>query len=518
MRAKSSFIAFVCFMIAIAPSYLLAGTEIMPHTYILNNQDFSSVAMDSNANFTASWQSSAQDTSGLGIYSRRFNNNLVPMGTPESLVNTYFTGDQKNPDIAMRSNGEYVIVWWGAGSTDSNGVYGQRYNSDGTKNGGQFPVNSYTSNTQKFPSVKMAENGKFVVVWFGAGNGDGTGIFAQLFNADGSKNGSEFKVNQYTSNTQEYPNVAMDAVGNFVVTWDGNGAGDGTGIYARRYDSNGSPLGSYFPVNTYKNNSQRYPDISMDSAGNFVITWESYGVEGNSNYGIAAQMFYANGSQNGTEFVVNTGYTNYDQKTVTTAMAPNGKFIIVWESNQQDGSGYGIYAQKFTAGGVPDGAMFKVNTYTSGDQKNNSVTMVNNGFAIAFTGPHVTTNYQGNCTEDYGTDVYIYQEYTPTNDSIDLESFTAESKGDSTILKWRTGTEIDNLGFYLVKYENDRYGYTLLNTDIIPAMGTLYSGYSYSFIDENINTEGSNFYWLVDVNINGEFKVHGPVKVVFDLN
>src|SRR5262249_12357324 len=60
-----------------------------------------------------------------------------------------------------------------------------------------------------------------------------------------------------------------------------------------------------------------------------------------------------------------------DQSTATgtgktIATDSQGNYIIVWASNGQDGSGWGIFAQRYTAAGVPLGSEFQVNTTTVG--------------------------------------------------------------------------------------------------------------------------------------------------------
>ena len=50
-------------------------------------------------------------------------------------------------------------------------------------------------------------------------DGSGYGIYGQVFNATGAEQGSEFRVNSYTSHDQQDPSVTLD-VGSFVVTWE----------------------------------------------------------------------------------------------------------------------------------------------------------------------------------------------------------------------------------------------------------------------------------------------------------
>ena len=104
-------------------------------------------------------------------------------------------------------------------------------------------------------------------------------------------------------------------------------------------------IGPEFLVNTNTDNAQRRPTIATDPNGNFIIAWESRDQDG-AGFGIYAQRYDSNGIPQGTEFRVNT-HTTDGQSDPTIATDPNGNFIIAWESGYQDGSYDGIYAQRF---------------------------------------------------------------------------------------------------------------------------------------------------------------------------
>src|SRR5688572_23219179 len=108
-------------------------------------------------------------------------------------------------------------------------------------------------------------------------------------------------------------------------------------------------LGNEFQVNTYTTNDQGYPTIVTLSNGNSVVVWQSFGQDG-SSWRVYGQVFAAVGSKVGNEFLVNTVMTNA-QGDPNIAALSNGNFVVVWHSDGQDGSGLGVYAQVFTAGG-----------------------------------------------------------------------------------------------------------------------------------------------------------------------
>ncbi|HKC24652.1 MAG TPA: hypothetical protein VKF32_07900, partial [Thermoanaerobaculia bacterium] len=89
---------------------------------------------------------------------------------------------------------------------------------------------------------------------------------------------------------------ASDLAGNFVVTWVSNGQdGGGYGVFARRYDAKGTPLGNEFRVNTTVADTQEVPSAAHASNGSFVVVWRSRLQDGNLR-GVFAQRFLEPGS------------------------------------------------------------------------------------------------------------------------------------------------------------------------------------------------------------------------------
>ena len=225
---------------------------------------------------------------------------------PEFPINTYTSNSQFAPRVAMNHNGDFVVVWTSAGQDGSaSGIFGQRFAPSGAKAGAEFPVNTYTTGLQGEPTVAMDDAGDFVVVWSSAGqDGSGYGVFAQRFAGDGAKSGSEIAVNTYTTFDQHEPAVAMDEAGNFVVVWSSSGQdGDAEGVFGQRFDAAGAKRGAEFPVNTHTASDETLPAIASDRHGNFVVAWADHNIDG-SSYGVVLRQFHADGENFGVEQIV----------------------------------------------------------------------------------------------------------------------------------------------------------------------------------------------------------------------
>ena len=116
--------------------------------------------------------------------------------------------------------------------------------------------------------------------------------------------GDSFGVNTYTQGMQLASRIA--AVGDgFAIAWESAAQdGDGFGIYSQLYDTNGGKVGAEMQVNTYTKKDQKSPEVLGITDG-YVVCWQSDGQDGSEN-GIYAQIFKKDGSKNGAEVTLFT--------------------------------------------------------------------------------------------------------------------------------------------------------------------------------------------------------------------
>src|SRR5688572_27635686 len=318
-----------------------SGAEFRVNSRTANQQSDSMIAIDADGDFVIVWSSYNQDGNSSGVYAQRYNAAAVRQGA-EFRVNTFTTGQQDLSTVAMDDAGNFVVAWSGAGSGDNQGIFAQRYNASGVRQGSECRVNTYTTDSQFFASAAMDASGDFVVAWHSLGqDGSDAGVYARRYDAAGAAHGGEFRVSAVTVGVQAYPVAAMDAGGNLIITWSGAGLGDVDGVFAQRYDAAGLPLGSAFRVNAHTIDSQHGPSVAVDDDGDFVVTWQ------NSVYGeIQARRYNSAGVPQGAEIQVNA-HTDIRQTYSSATMDGDGDFVIFWNSQYQDGSLYGVYGQRY---------------------------------------------------------------------------------------------------------------------------------------------------------------------------
>ena len=340
------------------------GPEFRVNSYTTSNQRDPSVAVDASGNFVVVWDS--QQDPAVGVFGQRYNAGGAPLG-PEFHINTFTNGFQGVPAVASDAAGNIIVVWSSIQDGFGYGVFSQRYAVSGAPLGSEFRVNTYTTYHQALASVAADPSGSFVVVWnSGFQDGSGYGVFGQRFASSGAPVGPEFRVNTYTTGSQYGSRLAVDGLGNFVVVWNSGQDGSYNGIFGQRFLATGVPAGPEFRVNTYTTNGQYHSSVAADAAGGFVVVWQSEQQDG-SNLSVFGQRFLSTGAPAGPEFRVNTFTTGVQGEAAVSSDA-NGDFVVTWLSFGQDGSSDGIFGQRFAASGAPLGPEFRVNTYFTSDQ------------------------------------------------------------------------------------------------------------------------------------------------------
>ncbi len=270
-------------------------------------------------------------------------------GTKVGAELTLVTGDFDTltyPAVTGLISGGFVMIWHeGSNSgpdTSRLAVRGQMFNPDGSTASGSFLVNQIVTDNQMLPSITALQSGGFVAVWTDDGpfvNGVGIGtIRAQKFNDQGVRVGSEIQVNSVTAGYQYFTSVDALASGGFVAAWVDEASNilggdlDLSSIAAQVFDASGAAIGGQILVNTTTKGIQIDPVIAGLPDGRFVVAWDDQSRTGGDTDGraIRAQLFNANGSKSGTEFLVNTTITSSQFEPAITVLA-DGRFVIGWQ-------------------------------------------------------------------------------------------------------------------------------------------------------------------------------------------
>src|SRR6185369_3127183 len=267
------------------------GSEFQVNTTTNLNQGRPAVAAMSNGNFVIAWQSDSSggtDQSSTSIQMQRYSASGTPLGS-EFQVNTSTAGGQISPAVAAGAGG-FVVAWPShVSETDLDyNVKARRFDASGGPLGNDFQVNTYATGWQISPSLAVGSTNDFFIVWksgefsLPGPDGSNSSIQGRRYDAGGAPLGDEFQINTHYIDLQGDPAIARDVDGDFVVLWfDSVETGDSAFlpgcVRGQRFNIDGSRRGTEFRANTFIPNAQDTPDLAIGAGGDFLAVWRSIG-------------------------------------------------------------------------------------------------------------------------------------------------------------------------------------------------------------------------------------------------
>lgn len=419
-------------------TYLPNGGESAVAGRLPGDQAHPALSIGTNGGFLV-WEDNATDRTGLGVSAVGLDSRFGAVQRPFR-VNQDGRRDQEQPRVTLLNNGGAAFVWQG-GRQGFQHIFARFLSASNAWVAGDVMANASTTCYQKTPVLTTLANGSVVIVYASVNQrapGSMLDVYAQLFNPDGQKIGSEIEVNQASTLNQRNPAVCALASGGFAVAWvteQDPQAGDvptdntngvpvtatnlsnlpGVGIAVRLFDATGTPLGNEFQANASADVCGN-PSLAGAADGSFLISWgQINSLSPLDGWDVYARTFSSVGAA-GPVRRVNT-YLRNDQM-IPQASALSNDFLVVWTSKGQDGSADGIYGQFLNLDGTRAGAEFRVNTSILGPQKQPAVAsdasgrflvtwtgfgrgakgfdIYGQGYAMAgFVAPDVVTNYVG---------------------------------------------------------------------------------------------------------------------------
>ncbi|MBB4042129.1 hypothetical protein GGR34_003814 [Microvirga flocculans] len=353
------------------------------------NQTNATVTALADGGYVVTWELFGLFGVRPDLYLQKYDASGLEVGS-EILINTTKAGDQTAVSVTALSDGGFVAVWEAEAVDDDRfGIALQRFDATGGKVGGEIQVNTSWRYEQRFPSIATLSNGDLVVAWESE-IWDGTGphkiIALQRYDATGAPVGGETKVNTTESNGINFAKVEALPDGGYIVAWqiytyDAVLNYSAPDIYLQRYDASGAKVGGEILVNTYTGYYQQSPVITVLSGGGYVVVWHTFtNGQDIARDGVYLQQFDASGVKVGGEIRVDTTSAymlpSGLEFPAITALTDGG-YVVAWTAN--DGSGTGIYLQRFNAAGVKIGGEVLVNTGTTSDQSSPRITALSDG-------------------------------------------------------------------------------------------------------------------------------------------
>lgn len=371
--------------IGIRDSLFQRGNETQVNTYTTSFQETPAICSFPDGSFVIVWDSNGQDGDMQGVYAKIFDASGQNK-TEEIQVNNYTTLIQQEPSIFGFPDGSFIVAWESVEQDgDAMGVFIKKFNSTGNNQTNDIQVNSYTASSQRLPSVSGFPDGSFVVTWYSFVSALGYWTcYFKLFNSTCYAQTNDIRVNYFPSAHAYDPFVYGFPDSSFVIAWENDVQdGDGLGVFVQIFNSTGHNQTNDIQVSSHTENDQSNPSITGFSDGSFGVAWEDFGHDGYED-GIYAKVFNSTGHNQTNDIQVNTFWLS-DQEDPTISGFPDGYFVVAWESMGQE-SGRGIYTKLFDPMGVSLTGDVHVNDYTDSEQDEPAVgTLTNKSFIVSWS-------------------------------------------------------------------------------------------------------------------------------------
>ena len=280
---------------------------------------------------------------------------------------------QDQSTVASLFNGGAVVAYRAANSSGFTVLQGQRYAADGTAAGGAFTIGGKAgfSVDDQNPAAAGLQDGGFVVAYaepdaFKVVNGVTTqtnGIYVQRFNSSGASVGTPVQVNTATAQRfsgLDSPAVAVLQDGSYVVTYRSEAAGtfNQATVYAQHFALDGTPLGGELAVATnaaFSSDSNRAnpvnaPTVTALHEGGYAIAW-AVAANGPAPATIFAQAFAADGTRLGDKFIASKSGVNLDYGSPAAVTLGDGRLLVAgttYDSSLGAFGGSDIRAEAFS--------------------------------------------------------------------------------------------------------------------------------------------------------------------------
>jgi len=201
-------------------------------------------------------------------------------------------------------------------------------------NGVEYSIAGSLAGDQTRPQLGLSVSGGYLVWQDNFTDGDGLGISALRLDSSFSRALSPFRVNSIGAGGQENPQVSMLNGGGAVFVWQGGKQGFQR-IYARFLSGGNLWQGAEVQVNTFTNNSQVSPVVTTLANSNVVVAWASFNQAASTSLqDVYAQVLSPAGKKIGGEFRVNQ-FSSYNQRDPVITALSDGRFVVTWVSEQQ---------------------------------------------------------------------------------------------------------------------------------------------------------------------------------------
>lgn len=240
----------------------------------------------SPSGFVATWQSRHREDSDFDVYVRTFGADGTATST-ERRANTTLPFHQRNPDVAVRSDGIIVVSWWSQNATNSQVVI-RRFDASLTPVGGELAVSIASPDGETDTALAATDDDGVLIAWRSFEQGAARQIvLARRVNRDGTVPRPPVALSFNATADSGGPDLVALADNHLLASWHEAGADAGPDIVLQRIGADATPAEPPLSANVATAFGQRQASLATGNDGSIVAVWNSDSQDGSGSSVVA---------------------------------------------------------------------------------------------------------------------------------------------------------------------------------------------------------------------------------------
>lgn len=238
------------------------------------------IAIDSSNNLHVVWH--GKDSGSPSYNQIKYSRYNGTAWSPWTNIQTISGYDQLRPSIVVDSSNNLHVVWYGRDSNNPSYFQIKYSKYNGASWSSWANIQTISGYYQYSPSIAVGSNNNLHVVWYGCDSSNSTYGQIKYSRYDGSSWSPWANIQVISGYGQYDPCIAIDSSNNLHVVWDGRDSGSPSRYQIKYSKYNGSVWSPWANIQVITGYDQTYPSIAVDSNGNLHVIW--YGTDATSSY------------------------------------------------------------------------------------------------------------------------------------------------------------------------------------------------------------------------------------------
>jgi len=281
------------------------------------------------------------------------------LGPLISVCPEYFGGSSY---VAEHVSGDLQVVFIGRPKHDVEApdeVYFRRMSISGAFLTEAIPITTTPPTEENWNTwIATGPSDRSLVVWSGEAPGTEIDVHGRIVDREGRAVSAPFALGTDPAGWQQVPQAASLGDGTFVALWEGaSAASPYYDVVFRLFSSEGTPVTPEIPVSASPTLARYSGSLSTDGNGRFVVAWTSNGQDGYLEE-IYFREFRSDGSPVGPELRASegAGREGWTDEFPYVALSPAGTITLAWSAGNLEADWDGAAVARRYFRGCAEGA------------------------------------------------------------------------------------------------------------------------------------------------------------------